>query len=186
MTSYVVLLRGINVGGKNKVSMASLRQCLNDLGFSNVSTYIASGNVLLQSRLDPTTIQKKIEQALPKAFRLDSNLVRVLVLTPTQLETIVEQRPAGFGSDPTKYHSDVIFLLGITKEEALAVFNPREGVDKIWPGKGVIYSQRLSAARTKSRLNTIMASPLYQSMTIRNWATTTKLLTLLKSAQHPK
>jgi uncharacterized protein (DUF1697 family) len=62
----------------------------------------------------------------------------------------------------------------------MTVSNPREGVDKIWPGNGVIYSQRLSSKRTKSRLNKIMASSLYKSMTIRSWSTTTKLLDMLE------
>jgi uncharacterized protein (DUF1697 family) len=49
MNTYVILVRGINVGGKNKVSMAGLRTCLEELGCSRVSTYIASGNVILES-----------------------------------------------------------------------------------------------------------------------------------------
>ena len=92
----------------------------------------------------------------------------------------MENKPDGFGEQPDKYHSDAIFLMGIDASQALPVFSPREGVDKIWPGEGVIYSQRLSAQRTKSRLNRIMASPLYKSMTIRSWSTTSKLLELLK------
>jgi hypothetical protein len=58
----------------------------------------------------------------------------------------------------------------------MTAFNPREGVDRIWQGEGgVIYSQRLSAQRTKSRLSTVMSSPLYKSMTIRSWSTTVQL-----------
>jgi uncharacterized protein (DUF1697 family) len=53
-------------------------------------------------------------------------------------------------------------------------------VDSVWPGKGVIYHQRLSAQRTKSRLNRVMATPFYKSMTIRNWATTMKLAEMLE------
>ena len=49
----------------------------------------------------------------------------------------------------------------------------------MWPGKGVIYHQRLSAQRTKTRLNKVMGSPVYKSMTVRNWATTVKLLEML-------
>ena len=49
VTSYLVLLRGINVGGKNKVSMAELKKCLEELEFSDVSTFIVSGNVVLTS-----------------------------------------------------------------------------------------------------------------------------------------
>jgi uncharacterized protein (DUF1697 family) len=61
------------------------------------------------------------------------------------------------------------------------VFSPKDGVDRIWPGERVIYSQRLAALRVKSRLNKIIGTPAYKSMTIRSWGTTTKLLALLDS-----
>ena len=59
----------------------------------------------------------------------------------------------------------------IDADEAFAVFTPREGVDKVWRGDGVIYSQRLSAERTKSRLGRIVGTAPYKSMTIRSWTT---------------
>lgn len=183
MKRYVVLLRGINVGGKNKVSMAGLRQCFEDLGFSDVSTYINSGNVLLQSDKRAAEIQALVERALPRTFTLDSKFIKVLALTRAQLQAVIDEKPKSFGEQPDTYYSDVIFLIGITAKDALAVFDPRKGVDRVWRGRGVVYSQRLSAARTKSRLNKIMLSPLYQSMTIRSWTTTTKLLTLLKAKE---
>ena len=179
--TYIVLLRGINVGGKNKVPMASLKKCLEDLGFSNVSTYIASGNVILDSDKHPTEIKDRIEKALPASFKLHSELIKVLILSRNQLQAIIDNKPKGFGEQPMKYHSDAIFLMGIDSTQAIQVFDPREGVDKVWPGDGVIYSQRLSSQRTKSRLNKMMGTPAYKSMTIRNWSTTTKLLEILKN-----
>jgi uncharacterized protein (DUF1697 family) len=180
MNTYVILIRGINVGGKNKVSMTSLRKCLEELGFSKVSTYIASGNVILASGKRPDAIKAQIEKALPECFKLDSELIRVLVLTRKQLQAVIDNKPKGFGEQPEKYHSDAIFLMGIDAAEAMPVFDPREGVDNVWPGDGVIYSQRLSAQRTKSRLSKIVGTPAYQFMTIRNWNTTTKLLKILE------
>jgi uncharacterized protein (DUF1697 family) len=177
---YLVLLRGINVGGKNRVPMAELRQLLEDLGYADVSTYIASGNVLLRSDRSAAAIRKAIEEALPHSFRLDSDLISVLVLTHAQLRAVVDRKPKGFGEQPGRYHSDAIFLIGIEPAAAMEAFDPREGVDRVWPGDGVIYSQRLSAERTKSRLNRIMGSPAYKSMTIRSWATTLALLGLLE------
>jgi uncharacterized protein (DUF1697 family) len=168
MNTYVILLRGINVGGKNKVTMAELKKCLEDLGFSNVSTFIASGNVILQSNKHVDDIKTQIEAVLPKTFKLDSELIKVLVLSRNQLRAVIDNKPKGFGDEPDKYHSDAIFLMDIDAAKAMPVFNPREGVDKVWPGNGVIYSQRLSALRTKSRLNYAMSSPLYKSMTIRS------------------
>ena len=70
--------------------------------------------------------------------------------------------------------------MGIDATAAMEAFDPREGVDAVWPGKGVIYSQRLSAQRTKSRLSKIAVSPHYKAMTIRSWATTTKLVSLIE------
>jgi uncharacterized protein (DUF1697 family) len=180
VTAYLVLLRGINVGGKNKVPMAALRTVLEDAGFSNVSTYIASGNVFLDSDLPAAKVAETIEAALPKAFKLDAELIKVAVLSADDLEAVVRQRPKGFGGEPAKFHSDAIFLMGVDAAEAMAVFSPRDGVDRVWPGHGVIYSERLSAQRTKSRLNRIMASPLYKSMTIRSWQTTLALLELMR------
>jgi uncharacterized protein (DUF1697 family) len=177
---YVVLLRGINVGGKNKIPMAGLKKRLEELGFSNVSTYIASGNVILESDKPAGEIKARLEKVLPGSFKLDDEHIKVLVLTRNQLQAIIDNKPEGFGEQAEKYHSDAIFLMGIDAARAMPLFNPREGVDKVWPGNGVIYSQRLSSQRTKSRLSKIMATPAYKSMTIRNWNTTTKLLEILK------
>lgn len=179
MTTYLLLLRGVNVGGKNIVSMAALKKCLEELGFSNVSTFIASGNVILRSNKSANEIQAQVETIIPQTFQLDSKLIKVLVLTHQQLRAIIDNRPPGFGEQPDKYHSDAIFLMDITSADAVQVFNPRDGVDAVWPGDGVVYSQRLSALRTKSRLKDLIASPLYKSMTIRSWNTTIKLLHIL-------
>jgi uncharacterized protein (DUF1697 family) len=176
MTRYLVLLRGINVGGKNKVPMAPLRELLESHGHTKVSTYIASGNVILSSDQSAASIKQELEDTLPKAFKLDSELVAVLVLTRAQLQAVVRDRPKGFGDQPDTYNSDAVFLMGIDAPTAMKVFNPRPGVDEVWPGVGVIYSQRRSAQRTKSRLGKIVGTPAYKSMTIRSWATTMALL----------
>ena len=180
MNTYVILLRGINVGGKNTVPMAGLRKCLEEQGFSNVSTYIASGNVILQSDKGSNDVKAQIEGVLPENFKLDDGFIKVLVLTHKQFQVIIDNKPKGFGEQPEKYHSDAIFLMGIGSAQAMPAFNPREGIDQVWAGNGVIYSQRLSSQRTKSRLSKIMETPLYKSMTIRNWNTTTKLLEILR------
>jgi uncharacterized protein (DUF1697 family) len=180
MTRYLVLLRGINVGGKNTVGMAPLKRLLEEqLGFEEVNTHLVSGNVTLSSRLSAKTVAQRIEDKLGGAFKFDTELIRVLALSRAELKAIVDERPQGFGDAPDKYHSDAIFLMGIDAKDALGAFSPREGVDTIWPGTGVIYSQRLSVERTKSRLGRIAASPHYKSMTIRSWSTTLKLMQAL-------
>lgn len=177
-STYIILLRGINVGGKNKVPMAGLRACLEELGYTEVTTYIASGNVIVNSLKRPAEVKYEIEQVLPKKFKLASELVKVLVLTPAQLQAVVQDKPRGFGEQPDVYYSDAIFLIDSDVASALKVFDPRAGVDVIWPGRGVIYSQRLGSLRTKSRLSKIAGTPAYKCMTIRTWNTVVKLLEL--------
>lgn len=156
---------------------------LEQLGFSDVSTYLASGNAILESDMGPDDIQSLIQDALPKTFELDHEAVKVLALPGEDLRAIVERKPEGFGDQPDKYYSDAIFLIGIDSSRAMSAFTPREGVDRIWPGRRVVYSQRLSELRTKSRLNRVMASGLYTSMTMRSWTTTLKLFDLVNSRE---
>jgi uncharacterized protein (DUF1697 family) len=73
--------------------------------------------------------------------------------------------------------------MGIDAAAAMKVFDPRPGFDEVWPGKGVVYSQRLSAQRTKSRLGKIVGTPAYKSMTIRSWATTMALLQRMQAPE---
>jgi uncharacterized protein (DUF1697 family) len=183
MTRYLVLLRGINVGGRNKVPMAGLRELLESHGHTRVSTYIASGNVILSSDRTAAAIKRELEEALPKTFKLDSEQIAVLVLTRAQFRAVVRKRPKGFGDHQEKYHSDAVFLMGIDAVTAMKVFDPRPGVDEVWPGTDVIYSQRLSAQRTKSRLGKIIGTPPYKSMTIRSWQTTMALLERMEAPE---
>lgn len=171
----LVLFRGINVGGKNTISMATLREGLVELGCTEPQTILNSGNAIVGTELPDAELASLIEEDLPQRFHLDDERVRVLVLPPERVASIVDDRPRGFGDEPEVYHSDAIFLMGVGVDEAMAVFSPREGVDRVWPGDGVVYSQRVSAERTKSRLSKIIESPLYKQMTIRSWSTTLKL-----------
>ncbi len=181
MHTYLILLRGINVGGKNTIPMAKLKVCLEELGCTNVTPYIQSGNVIVQSDRSAKALTKIVEETLPKKFTLDSTVIKILVLTKDELQKVVQSKPSGFGDQPDTYYSDVIFLIGITTAEAMSIFRPRTGVDTVWEGESVIYLERLGAERTKSRLKDVMSSPLYKSMTIRNWNTTTKLLEMMKN-----
>ena len=155
--------------------MADLKRYLEQIGYTNVRTYINSGNVIVESDKSKNDVKTHIETQLPKWFTLDSDLLKVLVVSKDNLSSVIRSKPRNFGEEPSKYHSDVIFLMDIDVDQAFTIFKPKEGVDQIWKGSNVIYSQRLSAERTKSRLNRIIASPLYKSMTIRNWNTTVKL-----------
>jgi uncharacterized protein (DUF1697 family) len=95
---------------------------------------------------------------------------------------VVAKAPDGFGQQPGAFHSDVLFLKApLTAQRAMRVVQLRDGVDQAWPGRDVLYFARLSERRTQSRMSSIVGTPEYQQMTIRSWATTTKLLGLLSS-----
>ncbi|MGA5463600.1 DUF1697 domain-containing protein [Mycobacterium sp. NPDC050041] len=177
MTRYVALLRGINVGGRNKISMADLRSAFESLEFEDVTTYIQSGNVLFCSDAPRASLESSIEGMLEA--RLGIPLV-VVVRSHRQVRAVVHRAPAGFGEQPDTYHSDVVFLKPpLTAAQAMRIVDVRDGVDQAWPGTGAVYFARLSARRTESRMSRIVGKPEYQMMTIRSWSTTTKLLALL-------
>jgi uncharacterized protein (DUF1697 family) len=174
---YVALLRGINVGGRNPVAMADLRAAFADAGFDSVSTYIQSGNVLFRTTASAASLESNIEKMLEGRFGIP---LVVVVRSHAHIRTVVHSAPDAFGAKPKTYHSDVIFLKEpLTSKKAMKVIELREGVDQVWPGPGVIYFERLSARRSQSRMSRIVGTSEYQQMTIRSWATTTKLLDLL-------
>lgn len=179
---YLCLLRGINVGGKNKVSMTALKTHLEDAGFTHISTYINSGNVMLESDKAQDDIDRAIEKLLSNKFTLDSELIKICSLSQVQLEAIVKKAPKGFGTQPDTYHSDVLFPIDVSSGDIMQATSPHPEVDAAWEANGVVYYRRLSSQRTKSRLNRIMGNPVYKSTTIRNWNTTTKLLHLLEAS----
>lgn len=176
-TRYVALLRGINVGGRNAVAMTALREAFETAGFGAVRTYIQSGNVLFESDAPRPSLEGDIEAMLER--RLGTALV-VVVRSHAQLRSVVQKAPPGFGAEPGRYHSDVIFLKApLTSAQAMGVVDLREGVDQAWAGTRVLYFARLSERRVQSRMSKIVGTPEYQRMTIRSWSTTTKLLDLL-------
>src|SRR4051794_1455297 len=153
---YAALLRGINVGGKNLISMPDLRAAFEEHGCTDVATYIQSGNVVFATDRPAKGLEDEIEAMLERRFAIP---LLVVVRSHAQLGRIVEQAPEGFGRSPDTYHSDVIFLKApLTPAQAMEVVQLREDVDLAWKGTGVLYFQRLSARRTASRMNRIVGT----------------------------
>ncbi len=157
--------------------MADLRAAFEDAGFTSVQTYIQSGNVVFDTTLPTRSLEADIEAVLEQRFGYP---IVVVTRSRAQMRAVVTDAPAGFGADPSTYHSDVMVLKApLTSAEVLKVVSLKPDVDRVWPGKGVVYFDRLSARRTESRLSKVMGTPAYRQMTIRNWNTTTKLVELL-------
>jgi uncharacterized protein (DUF1697 family) len=180
MNSYLALLRGINVGGKNRIKMADLKACFEGLGFEDVRTYIQSGNVIFGAEeVDQGTLAGQIEDALSRTFDYE---IPVVVRSGDELNDIVKQAPEGFGSDPDTYRYDVIFLKEpLTPAEAMPWVSTKAGVDEAFAGPGVLYFSRLISKASQSHLSRIVSTPVYQSMTVRNWNTTSRLLSMMEA-----
>jgi len=178
LTRYAALLRGINVGGKNVIPMKALAACFEGEGMRDVSTYIASGNVLFTTtESNRPKLVLRLERALSTAFSYRSTLV---LRSAAELRRAVLSAPRGFGRSPAKFRYDVVFLKDpLTPAEAMNAVRPRPGVDAAHPGPGVLYFSRLVARASQSNLSRLMSTPEYKLMTIRNWNTTTKLVDLI-------
>jgi uncharacterized protein (DUF1697 family) len=181
MARFVALLRGINVGGRNPIAMAELKACFEELGLEDVATYIQSGNVVFGSiGSSPTELTDRIEARLAANFGYEASVV---LRSRRQMRGIVGRAPTGFGEDAARYRYDVIFLKApLTARTAMRSVLTREGVDRAHAGAGVLYFSRLTSRASQSQLSRIISSPVYRSMTIRNWNTTTKLAQMLEAS----
>jgi uncharacterized protein (DUF1697 family) len=180
MTRYVALLRGINVGGRNLIRMPALKACFEDLGCEDVATYIQSGNVLFTAKgTDSRALALRIESALAVAFDYEPSIV---LRTRKQMQDIVRRAPAGFGTDPATCRYDVLFLKEpLAAAAALKIVPTKEGVDEVYAGPGVLYFSRIIDKAAQSRISKLASMPIYKSMTVRNWNTTTKLARLAEA-----
>ena len=176
--TYLALLRGINVGGKNIIKMADLRSCFEAEGFRDVATYIQSGNVIFRSSsIGLRTLTNRIEEMLAVAFDYEASVV---MRSRKQMRSVVADAPAGFGEQPQAYRYDVIFLKApLTATAAMEGVPTRPGVDDAWAGSGVLYFCRRIDLASRSYLSRLASMPLYLRVTVRNWNTTTRLLELM-------
>ena len=101
MPRYIVLLRGINIGSRNRVAMAALRSALEEAGFGDVQTYLQSGNVVLTSDASPARLAAETERLIAAAFDLD---IDVVVRTRDELADVVRRNPLGrVAVNPKRY-----------------------------------------------------------------------------------
>jgi uncharacterized protein (DUF1697 family) len=182
MGQFVALLRGINVGGNNLIKMTELKACFESQGFRGVVTYIQSGNVLFEVGDSASAkLTRRIEQVLAATFDYRASVV---LRSRKQMQQIVERAPKGFGTQATKYRYDVIFLKEpLSAATAMKSVLVKQGVDEAHTGTGVLYFSRLISKASQSQLSRLVSQPVYNSMTIRNWNTTTKLVALLENSE---
>lgn len=174
---YVALIRGINVGGNKKLPMEDLRASMASLGYTDIATYIQSGNVVFTSPTDDSTAAAR---AIELTIEQDTGLnVSVMVLSRDQLAAVIEQNPFPDATvQPTELH--VSFLSAPPDKQLVDGIDPHqfepdeyrlgEQVMYLWCPHGVGRS-KLAAYPWERRLGV--------RATLRNWNTVTKLLSML-------
>ena len=175
MARLVVLLRGINIGSRNRISMPDLRKALEEAGYDDVRTYLQSGNVVLTSTASAKNVSRACERLIADRFRLE---IAVVARTRSELATVVDRNPLKeVAKDPKRYQ--VSFLE--TKPSAKVVHElenvaaDREEVVSI--GREIYAWHPAGVARSKLWAK-LAGKNLGVTATARNWTTVRKLLEL--------
>ena len=172
MQTYVALLRGVNVG-QNTLKMERLRQLLLELGFTNVTTYLQSGNVVFEAEGSPSSWSSAIEQRLAGETRLP---VAVLLRTPEDLRSIIARNPflKEKGIDRSKLH--VTFLARAAEKDALKKLSDvKAGADQFRAYAREVYLYCPNGYGRTKLSNNALERVLSVKATTRNWNTVNKL-----------
>lgn len=180
MTRYALLVRGINVGGKNKVVMAELRQELTELGLEKVETYINSGNIFFTS----TAPKVKLIERLETFFGVHYPFIQSFsLLSQEDYEAEVENLPAWWNEDLAR--KDVLFYTeGLDVEQVIATVESLELKDEVLHfGKlGIFWGKFSEETYSKTAYHKyLLKVPFYRNITIRNAKTFDKIGQMLKT-----
>lgn len=174
------LLRGINVGGANRLPMADRRRIVEGCGHENVRTLIASGNVVFTTRRrNRATLAAELEAAI----RADTGLtVPVLLVSHARLTAIADAIPEGWVNDGLR-RCDVLFAWDdVDPEAVLADLPVRAGVDEVRAAPGAIIWSADRARLTASGMSRLVGTALYRRLTIRNATTVRRLRAMMDDA----
>lgn len=180
MEKYVALLRGVNISGKNKVSMPLLKIAFEDAGFTDVSTYINSGNVIFSDvLLDKNELIRKCKSLISDKFMLD---IPVTIISLKELAETLDHAPKWWDkSSEIEVIHQAIFLIPPTNIEEVykAVGEAKPEYEQVDYYENVIFWSAPRATLSKTRWYKIPSSSVNNKVTIRNASTTKKLLLLL-------
>jgi uncharacterized protein (DUF1697 family) len=177
-TVFVALLRGVNVGGNNMISMSSLKQSFEKLGFSDVATYINSGNIIFKSKeADARKLEIKIEKMLAKEYQLGS---KVVLRSLSEMEKLVQSMPRNWTGE-SGWRYNVIFLRHtIDSEKILGELEVKKDIEEVVYCPGALLWSAQVSEMTRTNMIKLSSRKMYQDMTIRNLNTTRKLYELMK------
>ena len=175
---FVALLRGVNVGGNNMISMSSLKASFETLRFTHVTTYINSGNIIFTSKeADPRRLERKIEQMLSKEYQLDS---KVVVRSLAEMAELVKSLPRSWNGD-TSWRYNVIFLRHtIDSEKILDDLPAKSDIEEVVYRPGTLLWSAQVTELNRTMMLKLSSRKIFQDMTVRNLNTTRKLYELMK------
>ena len=176
--TYTALLRGVNVGGKNKISMPLLKSAFENSGFGNVETYINSGNIIFESDLDETSIIFECENLIAKDFGLR---VSVALINRMELTEALENAPAWWDESPNSKHNAIFLIPPATSHEVLRqVGETKTEYEQVYcHGKLIFWSAPIATFSHTRWSNVVKNKAVYNSITIRNANTTKKLAEIM-------
>lgn len=179
MERYIALLRGINVSGKNKISMPALKIAFEEIGFLDVTTYINSGNVIFSSNLqDKNELIRKSEAAIADKFALD---IPVTIVSAKELSNTLKYAPEWWIADKELVTYAIFVISPVSVEEVFAaVGEVKPEYEKIAHYGNVIFWSAPLKTFSKARWSKIASSSVNNNVTIRNANTVNKLLLLTK------
>lgn len=162
---YIVLLRGINVGGNRKVEMKKLKILFEKLDYQNVSTYINSGNVIFESTRNKKLLTQEITKNLKEEFGFE---IPTLLKTDKEMQKIAQAIPDKWQNN-TQEKTDVAYLFEDVDSKKIFGELPmnRDYINIIYVKGAVIWNVNRKNYN-KSRLNKVIGHKVYQSMTVRN------------------
>jgi uncharacterized protein (DUF1697 family) len=175
MQKYIALLRGINVSGHKIIKMADLRALLSEVGLSNVTTYIQTGNVFFDSNEnDISLLESLIKDTIKKQYGFD---VPTIVLQKDDIETAIENQPYSDIDLKRLYLTFLSYIPNADGMKQIANYQTN-GEELMFIGK-VLYMHSPNGV-TKSKLTLyLIEKHLEVKATTRNWRTTSKLLELI-------
>ena len=178
MRKYIALLRGINVGGKNKISMLELKAVFEDNGYRDVVTYINSGNVVFSSCNGEEKLRKECEAAIADRFKLN---ILVTIISADDLSAALKNAPAWWDKDIQSKHNAIFVIPPATATEIIEqVGSAKPEYEQIGYYGQVIFWSAPIETFSRTRWTKIVGNSAYNSVTIRNANTTKKLLQLLE------
>lgn len=176
MIKYIALLRGINISGKNKISMNELKEEFEHLGYKEIITYLNSGNIIFDSDIDDKNIIKNNIQLMIKGkFNLD---IPVHIITVQELKELLDNHPEWWGKNEKGIYDNIIFVIPpTTYSEVISIIGSPNEYEKIKEYKNnIFWSYSLKDYRKTNWWSKTASTSISNSITIRTANTVKKIL----------